>query len=169
MELWFETHATSADNELRVASGQRDSPLSPRGRSEAAQLGGRYAGRDLRAIHTSDLTRAIDTARIAFPATPRFSDPRLRECDYGEWTGCPLDRLDSARTSFVERPFPGGESFRDVVRRVGPFLATLVAEPALVIGHRAIWYALEHLLVGRDLTGVVGTPWQWQPGWRYTL
>jgi broad specificity phosphatase PhoE len=71
--------------------------------------------------------------------------------------------------NFIEISFPGGESFREVVGRVESFISDLEVDagPVLVIAHRACWYALEHLLKGRDLTEILGSPWHWQPGWEY--
>lgn len=172
MKLWFETHSTSVDNERGVASGHLDAPLSETGRLQAAALGSRYADRNLRMVYTSDLTRAVSTARIAFPdaALQRVSDPRLRECDYGNWSGCSVEQMNEAKANFVDHPFPGGESFRDAVRRVESFLDDLTrGAPVLIIAHRAPWYALEHLIGGRDLVQVVSSPWKWQPGWEYEL
>jgi broad specificity phosphatase PhoE len=79
--------------------------------------------------------------------------------------------MSEARLDFLDRPFPGGESFRDVVRRIASFLAELESAggPVLLIAHRAPWYALEHLLHGRDLADVIAAPWTWQPGWEYDL
>ena len=37
----------------------------------------------------------------------------------------------------------------------------------VVIGHRATYYALEHLLGRAALAEVVAAPWHWQPGWTY--
>jgi hypothetical protein len=37
----------------------------------------------------------------------------------------------------------------------------------LVIGHRATFYAFEHLLRGVPLRDAVTAPWTWQPGWVY--
>lgn len=173
MELWFETHSTSQDNERGVASGHLDTPLSESGRVQAVELGRRHAERKFRTIYTSDLKRAVDTAQIAFARTGvhRVSDRRLRECDYGTWSGCSIQQLNEARVKFVDDAFPGGESFRDVVRRVEAFLKDLANRrgPVLVIAHRAPWYALEHLASGRDLAEVIGAPWTWQPGWEYNL
>ena len=173
MKLWFETHATSTDNERGLASGYRDAPLSATGRVQAAELGTRYAERALRRVYTSDLERSTSTAQIAFGQTEieRVPDRRLRECDYGSWSGCSVRQMDAGRADFVDQPFPGGESFRDVVCRVESFLHDLaqVEGPVLIIGHRAPWYALEHLINGRDLLQVVSAPWTWQPGWEYEL
>jgi broad specificity phosphatase PhoE len=173
MKLWFETHSTSIDNERRIASGHLDAPLSEKGRIQAAELGARYSNRPLAIVYSSDLERASMTAEIAFAGTNvlRHQDRRLRECDYGDWAGCPVEELDAARLRFVHEPFPGGESFTDVVRRVEAFMHGLARanDPVLIIGHRAPWYALEHLLRGRDLQQLVTSRWKWQPGWEYEL
>jgi alpha-ribazole phosphatase/probable phosphoglycerate mutase len=173
MKLWFEAHSTSIDNERGIASGHRDAPLSGAGCLQAAELGRRYAERSLRIVYTSDLTRAVSTAEIAFAGRDvlRVSDERLRECDYGRWSGCPVQQLNDARQQFIDDPFPEGESFRDVVSRVQSFLRGLSRDdaPILLVAHRAPWYALEHLIRGRDLADVVSSPWAWQPGWEYDL
>jgi alpha-ribazole phosphatase/probable phosphoglycerate mutase len=39
----------------------------------------------------------------------------------------------------------------------------------LIIGHRATFYALEHLLNGVPLPEAVASPWAWQPGWTFDL
>lgn len=173
VQLWFETHSTSVDNERGVASGHMDAPLSGTGRLQAAELGVRYADRALRRVYTSDLERSISTGEIAFRGREleRVTDRRLRECDYGRWSGCSVQLLNAARANFVDHPFPGGESFRAVVYRVESFLEEVrpIGGPILIIGHRAPWYALEHLVKGRALRQVVSAPWTWQPGWEYEL
>ena len=173
MKLWFETHSTSVDNERGIASGHRDVPLSQRGLIQACELGIRYSEHRLGMVYTSDLMRASFTVEIAFARRelPRKQDARLRECDYGAWSGCPVEQLESARLAFVDEPFPGGESFRDVVRRVEQFLNELCSggESVLVVAHRAPWYALENLIRGRDLKELVTSAWKWQPGWEYDV
>jgi broad specificity phosphatase PhoE len=173
VKLWFETHSTSIDNERGVASGHLDVPLSELGRRQAAELRVRYFGHMPRIIYTSDLARAVSTAEIAFESSKflRAADRRLRECDYGNWSGCSVQQLQVAKVDFIDKPFPGGESFRDVVRRVENFLGDIrhLEGPVLVIAHRAPWYALEHLLRGRELSQVIVSAWKWQPGWEYDL
>ena len=170
MTVFFECHATSLDNEGGLASGHFDVGLSELGRRQARELGKRYGDRKLSAVYTSDLKRAMDTAALAFEL-PAISDARLRECDYGTWTRCRVEQMEAARLEFIDRPFPEGESYPDVVVRVGKFLEDLPRDSpeVLIIGHRATWYALEHLLRGRDLRDVIAAPWKWQPGWAYEL
>jgi broad specificity phosphatase PhoE len=85
VEVVFETHATSEDNEAGIATGWLPGKLSPRGREQARELGGRRRGDGLAIVFTSDLGRALDTAEIAFAGSgiPVVEDARLRECNYG--------------------------------------------------------------------------------------
>lgn len=174
MVVVFETHATSADNEAGLASGWYDVDLSPLGERQARELGARRRGDGLAAVYASDLRRARCTAEIAFggEGLPIACDRRLRECDYGTLTRAPVKQVESLRLDFIDVPFPGGESYADVTRRVASFLDEAwrahAGETLLLVGHRATYFALEHLLNGRPLREVIAVPWQWQPGWVYS-
>ncbi len=172
--LIFETHATSLDNEARLASGWYDVDLSPTGERQAEELGERRRDLHIDAVFCSDLLRARRTAEIAFGArgVSIIVDARLRECDYGDLTRAPVEVVEARRLFYVDEPFPNGESYEQSVARVRAWLADVRSvrreHPSLVIGHRATFYALEHLLNGRRLHDVIGSPWQWQPGWEYS-
>ena len=60
-----------------------------------------------------------------------------------------------------------------MTRRVGEWLeATIRAYDGrriIGIGHRATYCALEHLIRGIPLRDAIAAPWQWQPGWSYTV
>jgi broad specificity phosphatase PhoE len=173
--ILFEVHGESVDNQQGLASGHRDVPLSPRGRQQARDLGDRYRQNLPAAVFCSDLQRSYTTGDLAFadPPMPIIRDARLRECDYGTWTGRAAAVVEVARNEHREVPFPAGESYLDVVRRVGDFVTALRSGPlperVLIIGHRGTWFALEHLLGGRALSEVLSAPWVWRPGWRYEL
>jgi broad specificity phosphatase PhoE len=168
--LYFETHSTSLDNEAGLASGWFDVDLSPRGEEQARELGRRYADVPLGHVYASDLKRAARTAEIAFGGrVPVAHDARLRECDYGDLTREPTAVIEAQRLNRIRTPFPNGESYDSCVARVASFLDERASgsAPILIVGHRATWYALEHLLRGRALAEVITAPWQWQPGWEY--
>ncbi len=176
IEVIFETHATSVDNEDDVASGHWDAPLSASGKRQARELGRRYEPGSLTEVFCSDLQRSSVTAEIAFGGRSDIVvqiDSRLRECDYGSWTRRTQSHVTDSRASRIYTPFPGGESYVACTERVREFLNELWNENSsrtiLVIGHRATQFALENLLRGRRLEDIVSETWSWQPGWRYPL
>jgi broad specificity phosphatase PhoE len=163
--LVFETHSTTEDNETGVMTGWLPGRLSAAGRAQAAELGERR--RDVETIISSDLGRAVETARIAFPGRDVLLDWRLRECDYGELNGTPKSERG------IDDPFPGGETWRQAVARVHRFLDELVAtrdgQRVLVIGHMATRYGVVSYATGRPLEDVVAEEFVWQPGWEHVL
>jgi 2,3-bisphosphoglycerate-dependent phosphoglycerate mutase len=171
----YETHSLSTHNEAGVATGWLPGELSPRGRELAAELGLRRRNDGVSAVFASDSRRAAETAEIAFGETsiPILLDWRLRECDYGDLTGRPAERVGAEVASHVHDPFPGGESYRDVVTRMARFLDDLFlrwdGRRVVVIGHAATRWSLQHLLDGEALEDVVGAPFEWQPGWEYVV
>jgi broad specificity phosphatase PhoE len=173
VELVYETHSTSVDNENGIATGWLDGRLSELGRRQAEELGARR--RDVAAVYASDLGRAVETAAIAFRGAgiPMHHDARLRECDYGELNGATVDAVAAVRRSHVDDPFPGGESYRQVVDRTRDFLDEVAArhdgERILVIAHSANRWALQHLLESAPLEELVDAPFDWQPGWLYLV
>jgi 2,3-bisphosphoglycerate-dependent phosphoglycerate mutase len=172
VQILFDTHCTSLDNEANLASGHEDSDLSPRGERQAAALGARRRDSGVEVVYTSDLRRAWRTAEIAFSGTgiAIVRDGRLRECDYGALTRHPMHVLAAYRERAVVEPFPGGESYTQATARVALWLDELRAgdlRRVLVVAHRATHYALDHLLLGVPLKEAVAKPLQWHPGWAY--
>jgi broad specificity phosphatase PhoE len=175
IELVFETHQISTDNERGIATGWLDGALSARGRRFAQELGRRRRADGLAAVFTSDLGRAVETARLAFGGSGLaiYRDARLRECNYGELNGLPADLVKSEQAAHLETPFVDGESYADVVERMRSFLYDLGrawdGSRVLVIGHTATRWSLDHLLGGVPLADLVGAPFEWQEGWEYTV
>jgi broad specificity phosphatase PhoE len=175
VELVYETHSTTVDNERGIATGWLDGELSDTGRKNAQELGERRRDDGIAAVYSSDLGRAVETAEIAFGGSgiPVHLDPRLRECDYGELNGAPVEQMNAERRRRVDEPFPGGESYRQVVERTESFVADVASahdgERILVIAHSANRWALEHLLEGAALEELVDAPFDWQEGWFYVL
>ena len=175
VEIVYETHSVTTDNEAGVATGWLPGQLSPQGRTLAQHLGERRRGDGISAVFVSDLRRAVETAEIAFAGSgiPIYRDARLRECNYGVLNGTPVARLVAEKSAHVEEPFPGGESYRQVVARTEAFLRDLSCRwdgcRVVVIGHSANRWALDHLLHGRSLYDLVMAPFSWQEGWLFRL
>ena len=175
IQVVFETHSTSEDNENGVASGWLPGRLSQLGKAQARRLGERRRDDGVAVVFSSDLRRAVETATIAFGGSgiPVLLDWRLRECDYSECNGTPAADLRAHRGDFLDRPYPGGESWRQVAERVGRFLGELPmrwsGQRILVIGHSATHWGLEHALRGTRLEELAERRLEWQAGWEYAL
>ena len=175
VEVVYETHSTSVDNERGIATGWLDGSLSDTGREQAKRLGERRRDDGLTVVFTSDLRRAVETAEIAFArsAIPIERDQRLRECNYGALNGMPRTELDAQRTRRLDEPFPDGESWREAVARVAGFLEELPracdGQRVLIIGHVATRWALDHVVIGIPLEELVNAPFEWREGWEYEL
>ena len=171
--VWFETHSTTEDNEQHVATGWHPGQLSDIGRRQTVDLGQRIRARSIGRIYASDLGRAVETARLAAPTLPLFLDWRLRECHYGDWNGVEATRVHAHRGQFLHQPYPGGESWRQAVQRVGWFVEDLrrlaPTEPVLIVGHVATRLGLAVHLGGRSLEDLLDGPLDWQPGWSWQL
>lgn len=177
LTILYSPHATSTDNEAGVASGFADVPLSPLGLQQAQRRASDYAHEQVAAAFASDLQRAAVTAQIAFAGRdiPLTLDARLRECDYGDWTQFPKEKIDEAFPQRLTEPFPNGESVQDVVKRVGAFLRDALrdydGQTIAIITHRAPRYALDYWSGTQTLHDIVSAEWAGKavPIWRYTL
>ena len=126
-------------------------------------------------MFSSDLGRATETATVALGASgiPVLHDWRLRECDYGARNGMPVAELHAERRDHLDRPYPGGESWRQAVARAGRFLGDLPlrwdGQRVLVIGHVATRWGLDHFIGGTSLEELMEQDFAWQEGWEYRL
>lgn len=171
MELVFVRHGETAWNAERRFQGQSNVPLSPRGLAQAAALERALSNVPFSHAFSSDLMRALETARAiaAGRDLPIVTDIRLREFDFGEWEGLTWPEI-TARWPDLGRRLPtqsrlyepvGGERFEYVVARVRAFLddvrANAAVTYALIVTHAgALHAALEVLRPdGFDPLGMV--------------
>lgn len=165
----FESHATSLDNEVGLASGWYDVELSELGEKQARELGQGYKDQALEAIFCSDLKRSYRTAEIAFAGrgVSIVKDKRLRECDYGDLTRKPKSEVDVVKGRFIAEPYPHGQSYEDTTVGMRDFLCDLLREydhkEIMIIGSQATQYGLEHLINGVPPHEAVTAPWKWHP------
>jgi len=157
----FIRHGRTRWNEQERMQGRRDVPLSGQGRAEvtAWRL---PAGFDRTAEWiSSPLERAMETARLLGGREPRREDA-LTEMDWGAWEGLTLAQLRwrfGAEFSRMEalgldfRP-PGGESPRDVRRRVQRWLVEVAAhgDAIAAVTHKGVLRAVLAAATGWDMT-----------------
>src|SRR5215472_17708232 len=82
-------HGESTWNAGRRIQGQLDPPLSDRGLTQAQEVAERFAGHRLEGLYSSDLVRAMRTAKLigAAVGVEPMAEPGLREIALGEWEG----------------------------------------------------------------------------------
>ncbi len=176
VNIVFEAHGTTTDNQKHIASGWADVELSELGIKQSKELGERYGNDYFDVIYCSDLQRSYKSAEIAFGNKFLIKkDIKLRECDYGDLTQHPSEEVDKEKPNRIEKPFPSGESYNQTSERMRVFLQELLKEydgkRVMIIGHRATQYGLERWVNGVPVSVSIqlAPKWKWQPGWRYTL
>lgn len=154
-------HASTQWNAEGRMQGRRDVPLSAAGCAEVATWRLPTDLDDAIDVLASPLARAVETARLLSGRAPRI-EPALVEMDWGAWEGCSLGELSArygdafaanARRGLDFRPCDG-ESPRDVMARLGGWLATLASRdpPLLVVAHNGVLRALLAIATGWDMT-----------------
>ena len=128
---------------VRTVAFPGDEPLDLRGRESLARRVGWLPSCDI--VVRSPALCAEQTAEgLTLDAAP---EPLLRDCDFSRWTGQSLNQVQSQAPDELSdwlrdpRIAPhGGESFADVVTRVGGWMAGLLvaSNSVLAITHPAV-------------------------------
>lgn len=112
-------HGETDWNLQRKYQGSSDVPLNARGREQVVALGTSMRGEHWDAIYSSDLSRAMDTARavadgVGIARDDIQPDPRLRERAYGVAEGLTLAEREAR---WPEGEWEGLESWEAVATR----------------------------------------------------
>lgn len=176
LTITYFVHGTTTDNEKNLATGWAPGELSDLGVKQSKKLGGLVADKNFSVVFCSDSRRAIDSARLAFNDKYKIiQDKRLREANYGYFTLKLAANFKNNLIKYVDSPFPNGESYRDVEKRVANFLKETVkkydGKHIAIVAHQAPQLALEVLLKGKTWEQAIKEDWRhtksWQPGWEY--
>ena len=109
-----------------ILAGRIDEPLTDYGRQQAQRLAEVLSQRPVKAIYSSPMCRAVETAQPLAMASHLFveMDPMLIQVDFGEWQGLHFDELETREDwlTFRKDPSsigcPGGETMAAVRHRV---------------------------------------------------
>ena len=106
-------HAPTEWNGAGRIQGQADSPLTPIGKTWAACWGSQLSDLGLQRILSSDTGRAVATARHINQTLqlPLSHDPRLREQDWGQWTGQTMADIRTTQRDLFRQQENRGWSF----------------------------------------------------------
>jgi broad specificity phosphatase PhoE len=179
LRITYFVHGTTTDNELHISSGWKDVELSELGIRQATALKDQTKNLKFDIVFCSDLQRARKSAELAWDGIYTIlPDKRLRECNYGELNGALSDIVEPMlEEECIEKPFPGGESYEDVKKRIADFLQFLKkkyeGKHIAIVAHKAPQLSLDVLLKGKTWKQVFAEDWRktksWQPGWEYNL
>lgn len=178
MKITYFVHSITEDNEKGLATGWMQGKLSEEGVKRALRLEADVSNRDFDAVFCSDLKRAIQSTELFFNNKfPIFIDWRLRECNYGEYDGMPATVFKKDREQdYILKPYPSGESYKDVENRIISFLGDLNNfnySHVAIVAHQAPQLALDVLLHKQSWEEAITNDWRksksWQPGWEYKL
>jgi broad specificity phosphatase PhoE len=173
--LYFIRHGETDFNVAQRLQGRSETRLNARGRAQASEIAGvlrdlferdRHQPSDY-AYVSSPLLRARETmqlmrAELGLDPSAYAIDDRLAEISYGEWEGFTLNEIQARDPGVLQRRErdkwdflpPGGESYREVAKRVAAWYAT-VTRDTVVAAHGGVARALManfHILPEEEAT-----------------
>jgi fused signal recognition particle receptor len=178
VKITYFIHGSTVDNEKELASGWADAELSDLGKKQSIELKELIKEKKFDFVFCSDLVRAVDSAKLTFGDSVKIiQDKRLREVNYGDLTRTDSKKVYSQMLEHINKPFPNGESYRDVEKRIAEFLNYLLenyyGKNVVIVSHRASQLALDVLLKGKTWEHAIKEDWRltkkWQPGWDYDI
>ena len=179
--ITYFVHGTTTDNENKIATGWNQGELSELGKTQSIQLKEQVKDEEYDVVFCSDLKRAVDSAKLAFEdrEIPIIKDKRLRECNYGELNGADSDKVEAAEMQCITKPYPRGESYKEVQNRIKRFLQFLLekypGKHVAIVAHKVPQLALEVLINKKTWQQAIEEDWrkkepkEWRPGWIYIL
>ncbi|NMA87109.1 MAG: histidine phosphatase family protein [Tissierellia bacterium] len=148
-KIYLIRHGESQWNVLRKIQGQKDIPLTDKGRKQAELAGEKLSEENIDIIYSSDLKRASETAEIIgqnIGIEPIYN-MSLREINFGIWEGLSNDSMNSKYRDEVclwrrepeKLNIQEAENLYDVQRRAMNFLNFILEnekdENILVVSH----------------------------------
>jgi 2,3-bisphosphoglycerate-dependent phosphoglycerate mutase len=127
-EFWLVRHGQTDWNVEGRFQGQAEMPLNETGEDQVKELAQKLRKTNFHGIYSSDLKRALDTARYLANGNHVQIDRRLREVNQGEWEGMLYGSIKDLYPAHMQkrredplnaRP-PGGESLAELADRVWP-------------------------------------------------
>ena len=166
--LYILRHGETEWNRAGRMQGHADSPLTARGRAQAAAQGTILAAAGVTALgvdfFVSPLGRARLTAELALAPLGAVArvDPRIMEIGVGAWEGLTRDEIEIPRDAFAGYTdwydaAPGGEGGAALIRRAASFLAEL-RRPSVVVTHGVAARILRSEALGCDPLALAAAP-----------
>jgi probable phosphoglycerate mutase len=173
MQLILVRHGQTEWNRLNKMQGQKDSPLTERGRLQADLAGRALSAYEINQFYCSDAGRAWETVERLLKVNPRLPlphrDARLRELNYGNWEGLLRKEIEDTYPElfkiYMHHPAsfraPNGEAFRDLQDRLLSFLSEMPRadnENCLIVTHGGLIRVALLTLTNKRLEELNNTP-----------
>jgi alpha-ribazole phosphatase len=172
MDVYFVRHARTSANSLDMVAGSGiDIAISEEGRRMAGHLAAspefkefltRFEGGFPGRVYVSPMKRAVTTAEILFPKSPKIPLDDLREISFGRFEGRNQYELGRSPEYIAwfnqgpDVPMPGGESFNGVTERICQTLVGIIRReehqgrpngPVVIVSHGGVCMALYHRFI----------------------
>lgn len=165
MRLVLARHGETLENKKGILQGWREGGLSSKGKKQALLLARRLKGTKIDFIYTSDLKRALETAKIISKHNGSIrviADKRLREKKYGKLEGTKVseERIDEVDWGDYtkENKKANIEKNEDFFYRVKGFYTSLIkkhpTKTILIIGHSGSILMLQLAMQGITAKGL---------------
>lgn len=166
MRLILVRHGITPWNEQRrVQGGNSDIELSEKGREQAYKVASALKGEEIKAIYSSPLKRALETAKsiAELHNLKVIEEPALREIDAGEADGLSVEELSQLYPQFWKEwregegsiRWPGGESLEEVGERAWGLVERLKVrhnkDTIVLVSHTFVLSVLILKALGIDL------------------
>ncbi|MBS3152472.1 signal recognition particle-docking protein FtsY [Candidatus Woesearchaeota archaeon] len=177
VKIIYFAHGTTPDNEKGIFSGQSKISLSKLGKQQSKDLTNKI-NVCFDVIFTSDLPRAIESAKLTWPDKEIIEDKRLRELDVGDFTNKPENIIeDFINDNGIHKTLPNGESLKDLELRIKDFINDIYkkyyGKHIAIVAHKYTQLAIEVLLNNKTWEQAIKEDWRhkkiWQPGWNYKI
>lgn len=159
MKLYVIRHGESEGNREAVFSGWFQHNLTEKGREDARKAGEILSGIPFDKVYSSDLYRAIDTAKIALPHLECEATPLIKELNVGIIQGMTYSEAREKYGPLYRKPGGndyseiGGESREDIQKRLIKFLSIVESSPyenVAAFCHGGVMRNFLKLIVGKD-------------------
>ena len=136
MKLYLVRHGQTEANLNRTHSGWGDVCLTEKGREQARRIGKILEKIDFDKIYTSDLSRAVETGRLALPDREAELCKTVREINVGNLARRPIADCEAEygeeyiqnRKTHNYKPY-GGEDYAEFGKRIREFLSMVESSP----------------------------------------
>lgn len=147
--FYFIRHGQTDWNHRRVCMGSQDIPLNATGEAQALEIVHVLKNEPIKQILTSPLIRAKKTAEIInnILKLEIVVVDEFAECAFGEYEGKPYSE-NTLKDWTKGELYSGSEHIKDFEARIsnGLLKAFNFSAPSLIVGHGAVYFAMQKIL-----------------------